>query len=213
MIRSEHPTTLVIARHAEAQKNIDKRHGGGDQSLTETGVQQALAIGSALLSSGLVTFNHVRVVHQQEGRSKNTAAIVHTVIGGTLNEEPAFNGIGLGQRAGMSEAELSASYPDLSKALEDWAVGMGFNVPSVEGGEPMQDFSDRINSGLHSQIKATDRGDTLAMVGTTSSLTMINHLLVEDGDFRRDKYLYYGAQLGSIACWQISQDRPARLTE
>ncbi len=213
MIRSVNPMTLVVARHAEAQKNIDKRHGGGGQTLTEKGVQQARAIGNSLLSSGLVVMSQLRIVHQPEGRSKNTAAILKSVLDGTLTEEPGLNGIGLGKRAGMSEVELAESYPALTKALDEWAVGKGFNVPSAEGGEPMEDFASRISHGLNRQIELTRPREALILVGTTSSLTMINHLLVEDGEFRHDKYLYYGPQLGSVVCWQISNEIPLRVSE
>lgn len=212
MIRSGHAVNLFVARHAEAQKNIEKRHGGGDQTLTTLGIKQARDLGYQLLSSGLVVLGNVRVVHQPEERSRNTAALVNQIVEGELTEEPDFQGIGLGERVGMSEDELSKAYPDLSKALDDWIAGKGFNIPSAEGGEPMEEFAERIKRGVHTQVTSTVPGEALAIVGTTSSLTMINHMLAEDGEFCHDRYLYYGASLGSVACWEISQDRPVRLT-
>lgn len=212
MIRSEHVVNLFVARHAEAQKNIEKRHGGGDQTLTALGIQQARNIGYQLLSSGLVIVGNVRVVHQPEERSYNTADVVNQIVEGELTEEPDFQGIGLGTRVGMSEDELAAAHPNLSKALDEWVAGRGFNIPSAEGSEPMEEFAERVTRGLHFQVASTDPGETLAIVGTTSSMTMINHILTEDGEFCHDRYLYYGAPLGSTASWVISHDRPIRLT-
>ena len=151
-------------------------------------------------------------MYQPEERSRNTASLAHQIIEGELAEEPDFQGIGLGERVGMSEDELTRAYPDISKALDDWVAGRGFNIPSAEGGEPMEEFVERITRGVLTQVASTDPGEALAIVGTTSSLTMINHMLAEDGKFCHDRYLYYGAPLGSIACWEIFQDRPVRLT-
>jgi broad specificity phosphatase PhoE len=213
MIRSDHTVNLFVARHAEAQKNIEKRHGGGNQTLTALGIEQARDIGYQLLISGLVVVGNVRVVHQPEERSRNTAVLVNQIVKGELiEEEPDFQGIGLGTRVGMSEDELAIVHPDLSKALNEWVAGKGFNIPSAEGSEPMEEFAERITRGLHSQVASTDLGEALAIVGTTSSLTMINHILSEDGEFCRDRYLYYGAPLGSVACWEIFQNKPVRLT-
>lgn len=213
MIRSDRTMNLFLARHAEAQKNVEKRHGGGDQTLTDVGIKQAQGIGYSLLSSGLVVVGNVRVVHQPEERSKHTATLMSQIVDGKLTEEPNFQGIGLGKRVGLSEDELVKTYPDLSRALDDWVAGKGFNIPSAEGGEPMESFAERIARGIDTQVASTESGEALAIVGTTSSLTMINHMLAEDGEFCQDKYLYYGPPLGSVAYWEISQGRPVRLTD
>jgi len=211
MIRSTKTTEMFLIRHAEAQKNIEKRHGGGNQNLTETGVLQAKTIGQFLLNKYINDSVELHIVHQPEERCKNTAYIIGSIVKSKLIEEPDFRGIGLGKRAGLSEQELNEVNPELSKALEKWAAGGPFDIPSSKGGEPMEDFAERIYRGICNQINRLEPSDPIALIGTTSSLTMINHLLETDGEFNRNNYQLYKSQPGSVACWKLSSGMPTKL--
>jgi broad specificity phosphatase PhoE len=213
MIRKASLLDLYLLRHAEAYKNLAKVHGGGDQRLTPTGENQARTLGHFLLrtrggAEGL------RIVHQPEGRSEATAQHIGGVVSKAIVEVPDLVGVRLGVAGGLSEKELEERHPEVATALAAWRANKGdlSQRPRVSGSEPMEEFAERIRRGLVSSIEACDPGDSLAIVGTTSTLNMMNHLLANDGEFVRPRYDFIEFPLGSLTTWRISLETPAQIT-
>jgi broad specificity phosphatase PhoE len=211
MIRKANPLDVYLLRHAEAYKNLDKVHGGGDQRLTPTGEQQARTLGSYLLRL-CGSAEGLQIVHQPELRSEATARHVGVVATRTTVEVPDLVGVRLGVAGGLSEKELAERYPEVAAALINWRTNKGDlgSRPRVPGSEPMEEFAERIRRGLLSSIEACEPGSSLAVVGTTSTLNMMNHLLVNDGEFVRPSYDFIEFPLGSLAAWQISSEAPVQ---
>lgn len=211
MIRKANPLDVYLLRHAEAYKNLANVHGGGDQRLTPTGENQARTLGNYLLrlrggAEGL------RIVHQPEGRSEATARHIGLVATRGIVEVPEMVGVRLGVAGGLSEKELAERYPEVAAALIAWRANKGdlSARPRVPGSEPMEKFAERIRHGFVSSIEACEPDTTLAVVGTTSTLNMMNHLLVHDGEFDRTSYDFIEFPLGALAAWRVSSEPPVQ---
>lgn len=212
MIRGNSEIDLHVVRHAEAYKNLEKRHGGGDQRLTPEGERQARRAGRHLLNVEGVRLGEGFVTHQPEGRSEETARRIADVTLRRLRMSPNLKGIDLGSRAGLSEEELAEQYPDVSEAIEAWrTTRVGFEVPEVPGAEPVQEFADRVREGIEEEIELADDGESAVLVGTTSTLIMVNHLLAHDGEYSGPRYEFVEAPLGSVSSWKISSDEAPQL--
>lgn len=212
MIRKVPPLDVHLLRHAEAYKNLAKVHGGGDQRLTPTGEVQARTLGNFLLRMRGGA-ERLRIVHQPEGRSEATAKHVGDVATRAIVEVQDLVGVRLGVAGGLSEKELAERYPEVAAALIAWRANKGDlgSRPRVPGSEPMEEFADRIRRGLVSNIEACEPNGALAIVGTTSTLNMMNHLLVNDGEFDRASYDFIEFSLGSLATWRISDESPQQI--
>lgn len=195
---------LFIVRHAEAQKNIEKMHGGGVQDLTDRGVMQLLDSIEDLKS--VLRNQKSLVFYQKEGRSEKTA----TIIGEKLNLRPKMveqiYGVGLGIIADLNEDELRIRYPKVSQILENWKNNGAKldDYPDIPGREHMVDFADRIKAGLFDiLVPATD----IILVGTTSTINMLNHLMVTNGEFIHDRYNFVSFPFSGINGWYIIKDK------
>lgn len=209
MIRKATPLDVHLLRHAEAYKNLAKVHGGGDQRLTPTGENQAKTLGSYMLRlhGGA---ERLRIAHQPEGRSEATARHIGGIASTAIVKVPDLVGVRLGVAGGLSEKELAERYPEVAAALVAWRTNKGdlSKRPRVPGSEPMEEFAERIRRGLASSIESCESDDALAVVGTTSTLNMMNHLLVNDGNFDRASYDFIEFPLGSLATWRVSNEPP-----
>ena len=213
MIRSEQPLTLHLARHAEAFKNLEKRHGGGDQRLTPRGVEQAKNIGEYLIHVAGIEMGKANVIHQPEGRSEETARRANEIIKGRISQSDDLVGIDLGVRTGLSESELEEQFPEVAASILKWrTTRVGFEVPEVPGGESMGSFSSRILRGIARGVEACRDDESLVIVGTTSTLVMMNHMLEYDGKYHALGYAFVDAPLGSISSWAISDEPPVQIS-
>ncbi len=211
MIRKTPPLDVHLLRHAEAYKNLAKVHGGGDQRLTPTGERQAQTLGGFILRIHAGA-KDLRIVHQPEGRSEATARYIGGIAASPLVEMPDLVGVRLGVAGGLSEKELTERYPEVAAALIAWRTNKGDlgSRPRVPGSEPMEEFAERIRRGVVSSIEVCEPDSTLVVVGTTSTLNMMNHLLVNDGEFDRARYDFIEFPLGSLATWHISDEPPVQ---
>ena len=211
MIRKDPPTDLFLMRHAEAYKNLSGIHGGGDQRLTQNGINQARLLGY-YLASHLSSYDELKLIHQPEERSKNTALNIGLVATRNIVEVKELAGVSLGVAGGLTEEELNEKYPEVAEALSAWRENKGDLCarPKVPGSEPMEEFAERISCGLHNCLEICSSGQKLGVVGTTSTLNMLNHLLCNDGEFDRDHYDFISYPLGSVSMWKVSSNPPVQ---
>ena len=209
MIRKPSNLDIYVMRHGEAYKNLAKVSGGGDQRLTPRGEMQASVLGAFLLQASGGS-EYLRIVHQPEGRSEETAKRIGAITLATVYVDPRLKGVGMGDVAGLSQQELEEQYPGVAKGMAAWrASGGKLQRPKVPGSEPMTDFANRVHRGLLENVEFAKNG--LAIVGTTSTLVMLRHLLQRDGEFSRPDYEFFEMPLGSIAIWHLSVDRPVEV--
>lgn len=195
---------LFIVRHGEAIKNLEKIHGGGTQALTEIGEQQSINAGAIILD--LLSKRELTIFHQKEDRSKFTAEIIKNVIGTKTICPTEISGIGLGDISQLSEPEVEILYPEVAKALLNWKNGKAGiqNYPEIPGREHTSDFAIRINNELRSLIRP---GEDMVLVGTTSTINMINHLLTHNWTFDKPSYEFISFPYAGINCWQIEDGK------
>ena len=204
---------FVLFRHAEAIKNLEKMHGGGTQALTELGKAQIEQ--SALELTRWFDANDIggrrRIFFQTEERSEYTARLLSHHLGIRANLAEGISGVGLGIVASLNEDELKKQYPKVATALDNWRAGANglVDYPKIPGSEPMIDFAARIGAGLN---KIAASSGCPILVGTTSVINMVNHLLENQGYFIREKYEFVTYQLGGFTIWNIDQNAsPAKI--
>lgn len=196
-------TRFFIFRHAEAQKNIEKMHNGGTQDLTVEGVRQLIK--SIDILKPEIFGRKVSVFYQREGRSKKTAEIIRQKLKAESKIAKQIYGVGLGVIANLNDDELADQYPEVSKILAAWKKNATTlkDYPDIPGREHMVDFANRIRSGLlNILIPETD----IILVGTTSTINMLNHLMLMDGEFIRDKYDFISFPFSGINGWKLSNN-------
>jgi broad specificity phosphatase PhoE len=215
MLRINKQMGVYLIRHAEAYKNLEGVQGGGDQRLTRAGKYRAKSLGRYLLA---VNHNNgsegLRIVHQPEGRCRATAELIGKILSSNIVECAELAGVGLGDVGGLSQTELSTRYPDVFSALLAWRLNKGTlqDYPQVPGSEPMGQFTKRVHAGIISSLDADATTDPIAFIGTTSTLNMMNHLLVNDGVFDPEHYICADFPLGSLVLWHLSAEAPVQIT-
>lgn len=199
---------FFIIRHAEAQKNIEKMHGGGTQDLTARGIDQLM--GTIDILKPLVKKRSVHMFHQKEGRSEKTAQIIADQLDTSTNLAEHIYGVGLGIIAELNEDELAIQYPEVSRILDSWKNNGARldDYPDIPGREHMVDFAKRIKQGLTNLL--CPETDTI-IVGTTSTINMLNHLMLTNGKFIHDEYNFISFPFSGINGWQLSKNKaPAK---
>lgn len=202
-------TRLFIVRHAEARKNLEKMHGGGTQDLTARGTSDLVRQIDVLKS--LTNERDTIVIYQKEGRSQYTAEIIAQALGAEMVLANKIYGVGLGIISELNEDELEKEYPDVARILADWK-NSGANLrdyPNIPGREHMNDFAIRIRDGLEQAIRP--HKDNI-IVGTTSTINMINHLMITGGEFIRDEYRFVSFPFAGINGWLLRHnEKPEKI--
>lgn len=202
-IFSIYNTKFFIIRHAEALKNLEKMHGGGTQDLTPNGIKDL--INSVQILKEYIDANNTIIYYQREGCSEKTANIMVEELKVDAKKVDGIYGVGLGIIATLNEDELHKQYPEVAKILENWKNN-GANLddyPDIPGREHMNDFAARILKGMSSILRPSSN---IIVVGTTSTINMMSHLLVNDGAFVRDRYIFVSFPFAGINGWVLSCD-------
>ena len=211
-LRSKRPLHLYLIRHAEVVKNLHGQHGGGDETVTERGLQQIAEHAQRFSGS-----TSLLIAYQPDVRSRETALRLaehlreNREISVKAREIPAFKGINMGAVAGLSDKDLTLRYPRVALSYLFWRAGCSLRRPKIAGAESIADFATRILHGLEQLLAA--RSTAVLVVGTTSTLLTLHHLLSNDGTLRRQAYRYYSLDFGAVAQWRIAVDAPPRSTQ
>lgn len=83
------------------------------------------------------------------------------------------------------------------------------DYPDIPGREHMDDFATRISRGLQ---KILQPHTNVIIVGTTSTINMLNHLLQENGSFVKERYDFISFPFSGVNTWQLSLVNPPRKT-
>ncbi len=201
-LRSRQPMDLYLIRHTEVAKNLRGQHGGGDETVTERGKAQITAFAKQFAQLPQLT-----IVHQPDVRSRETAVKIAQQMRENremivkTREMPEFKGIDMGAVAGLSDKALALRYPLVALSYLLWRSGFSLRRPKIAGAESITDFATRVAAGLEKLLKT--KHESVLFVGTTSTILTLNHLLTNDGVFRRRAYHYYALQFGDCAHWRI----------
>lgn len=116
----------------------------------------------------------------------------------------------MGAASGLSDLELAIRHPLVALSYMAWRHGRGsLHLPHLAGVESVEDFSARSLRGLQ-QLITSSTNDTAVLVGTTSGILMVHHLLEHDGKLVRSKYHFYEQGFDEHAIWHLSPDASPR---
>ena len=100
---------IIFLRHGESIGNLERRwQGQADYPLTETGSEQARALGNRWLAEGR-RFDHILASPQK--RAKETADIIAGILNLTVKTDPIWMERNIGDVAGMTNEEVNQRFP------------------------------------------------------------------------------------------------------
>lgn len=177
--------TLFIVRHAEAYQNLPLHaHIPKEKqdSLTPEGLKQAKKIGEYLKDKNITA-----VVASPTGRTRQTARIISEEVGlgGVISENPAFKSMKKGKT------------PDGKPVTWSWRKSQwksGYD-PRPQGGESMQDATDRAVRGVESLMKKYSGKGVVIVTHSDICAGLSGHAKNTPFHQRYDKH---GVGLGSV---------------
>jgi probable phosphoglycerate mutase len=166
------PTTIVLVRHGVTPHTTGRRFSGGlggdNPPLSEEGRAQAAEVAAWLTelkdSVDVVVASPVR-------RTRETADIVATALGLSVEEEPAFAEMEFGEWDGLSFTEVAERDRE---RLDAWFADMAAAPP---GGESFVTVQERVLAGL-ARLLETHAGRTVVLVSHVTPIkTLVAHAL------------------------------------
>ena len=166
------PTTIVLVRHGVTAHTTGRRFSGGlggdNPPLSEEGRAQAAEVAAWLEelkdSVDVVVASPVR-------RTRETADIIATALGRSVEEEPGFAEMEFGEWDGLSFTEVAERDPE---RLEAWFADMAAAPP---GGESFVVVQERVLAGL-ARLLETHAGRTVVVVSHVTPIkTLVAHAL------------------------------------
>lgn len=161
---------LVLARHGQCQKNIDRVHGGAGSPLTPTGRDEARRLAESLLSRSI---RPVALFVVERTQCRETSAILAETVGKPPVFPLAFEPFYLGVLAGLSEDECATQFPILASKMARYRRGeieiAEVDIPGAS--EPMA-FYAAAHATLHYLVTELTRGHVV-VVGTRSVLVAL----------------------------------------
>ena len=126
-MKTNHKTTVFAIRHGETGWNAEQRfQGHGDSPLTETGRDQAAALGLRMKS-----FQFNSLISSDLGRAQQTAAIIARITGHTVETDSRIRERNYGVLEGLTVPEIKARHSEILEKLDendpDYMIPMGEN--------------------------------------------------------------------------------------
>lgn len=148
-------TTIVLVRHGRTALTESHKISGGDgddPSLSSAGRADAAAAASVIKQLGVDSrWKHIppvaAIVASPMNRTKETAEIIATQIGLTVNLNENLREIGFGDWDGMTNEEVAERTPELLAAWQ------GSFTASPPNGESLEVFDHRINRAREQIVK------------------------------------------------------------
>lgn len=158
-------TTIILVRHGRTILTESHRlsgRGGEDPQLSEAGIQDAQAVAQELskvshLGPYAKVLRPTVVVSSPIARTRETAAIIATKLGISVEINNDVAEISFGDWDGHTNQEVAANWPD---HFEQWRGDVKISPP---GGESLEDFDVRVQNGLADILKKYE-GQTVIVV-------------------------------------------------
>lgn len=196
---------VMLARHAESEKNILDYHGHSDldHPLTPSGLSCARDFGR-LLRRRIVL---AELVASSSLSSRQTAMAIaesHHIGGVQIHEQ--LHAVGMGIIAGLTDSEVKAQFPHIHEQLRMFQEGVLHPKDlEIPGRESFMDFATRI----HAEINfLTSRARPLLVIAHHSTLNMLMHVAaVTDGRFDNAPYQRFQFPNLSVTLIEIGDNR------
>ncbi|QLH76333.1 histidine phosphatase family protein [Halosimplex rubrum] len=147
---------VLLVRHGETTWNRAGRiQGWADATLTETGREQARAVGSRLVDSHGVD----RLVVSDLKRTLETADVLRAVgVGADPERARAWRERNFGELQGLTRTAIASRHPEYHRG------GSLLSVRSVAGGESLSAFETRVREGWNRLVDGLGENETAAVV-------------------------------------------------
>lgn len=160
-------TRLILLRHGETARTVEKRYSGRDDvPLSDTGRAQAQVVASRAAAMGVAA-----AFTSPLARCVDTAAL----IGVPVTVEPDLVECDFGEWEGLTFAEVRSRYPS---EMARWLASTSVAPP---GGESFQQVAKRVRAVV-SRLRREHEGATLAIVSHVSPLKLILRDALAAGD-------------------------------
>lgn len=158
-------TTIILVRHGRTILTESHRlsgRGGEDPQLSEAGIQDAQAVADELSKVSHAgpyakVLRPTVVVSSPIARTRETAAIIATKLGISVEINNDVAEISFGDWDGHTNQEVAANWPD---HFEQWRGDVKISPP---GGESLEEFDVRVQNGLADILKKYE-GQTVIVV-------------------------------------------------
>lgn len=147
-------TRIVLVRHGETNWNVEQRiQGQGDSPLTQSGIEQAQAIGKRLARE-----QFDRLIASDLGRAMQTAREIAALTHHAVSPDARFRERHFGAGEGLTYKEIDERYAGAFSRVRE--VDPDFAIP---GGESRRQFHARVVRGLEA-LAHERRGESLVVV-------------------------------------------------
>lgn len=205
---------LYLVRHAEARKNVEGRQGGHGSELTREGMAQARRLGAYLAEEESGHGHKAVVCYHAVAQVQETATSIANVLGWPMEQDERLRGLHLGRLAGLTPSEARRADAAAVDRLDRWARGkLRIDQLALPGAEDLGRFRRRVADCLDQVMRSYEHA-CLILVGTTSTMIMLQNLLVLGAAFSYELYRSYPFANGSVCQWtllpgSVTQDLPS----
>lgn len=179
---------IILVRHSQALKNIEKKHGGIGSKLTLQGINDTIRLSEQLLSE---FYNFKSVVYSPKPQCEETASILSKRMSIPKMKDLILKPISLGIIDGLSDKEVQKSFPVISKNINDWRNGnIEINELSIPNMEDQNVFYQR-GKDMLSKIIKTNQSTIVVLTRSLLVLTtniLLNRTTEKGGNYREIKW-------------------------
>jgi len=165
---------LVLVRHGQAIKNLERRHGGSGTPLTDTGQEQVLRLARKIADLGL---RPKAILYTDRPQCDETAEILKerfSVPGsevGRLEMKP----YSLGVIAGLSEDECHQQFPELARRMDRYRCGdLEIADVAIPGASDAEAFSGEAKKVLDNLLLEASASMTMVVATRSILVALVN---------------------------------------
>jgi len=132
---------LILIRHGESYKNIEDRHGGVGNNLTNLGRKQIIEFRSKLKD---LTLTPIQIFHSNVPQTYESAELLAIDLKCPLIFDERIKPLNIGLLDGLSREEASSQFPQIASLMELWRNGeIEIHELLLPEGEDLESFWNR----------------------------------------------------------------------
>jgi len=202
--------TVILVRHAEAHKTLEKRHGGQGTRLTAQGYEDAERVAERILARG-GTISPTMVLGSPIQQVAETATLVGGRLKWPVKIDARLKGIHMGIFDGLTDEETKIVDKAAAERLEMWRQRkLPVEEIKIPGAENINEFQQRIASVLAESLGSAN---TLLISGTRSVGIAVLNILTNGLKLREQGYIRYRLDPGSISLLTEAQPGSYQIVE
>lgn len=196
---------LFLVRHGESQKNLQRKHGIVESTLTTKGkheVMDILRLFSEIKFQQRPTLFFSKISYQ----ALETVRIIERNLDCNCVESDMLAPISLGVISGLTEIECKKQFPEISLNIEKWIQGkIDISDFIIPGAESVSDFWNR---GLCFVEYVKAYSSPAIVIGDRSIIILLLNHLLKKNIFTNGCYQYFSIPTGGLVSFLLT-DREA----